>query len=179
MRYVVASLLWILALSVGTANAQEMAQPTAEHEVLKQDLGTWEASLSMWMGPDTEPMKMEGTETNRMVGEFWLVSDFKGDFGGMPFAGHGQTGYDQKAGKYVGSWVDSTNPYAMHMMGTYDKETKTFTFKSKGINPMGEEVLGKSVLVYKDKDHRVLTMYDIVDGEEVKTMQVEYERIKE
>ena len=40
-------------------------------------------------------------------GGFWLLLDYKGDFGGMKFEGKGATGYDPNKKKYVSTWVDS------------------------------------------------------------------------
>lgn len=178
MRFLVASLVLGLCSLVCPSVEAQFASPSPEHEVLKKDVGTWKAKMTMWEGEGEPAMEAEGVETNRMMGDFWIVSTFKMDFGGMPFEGHGTNGYDPKTEKFVGSWVDSTSPYAMHMTGTYDEKTSTFTFKSEGLGPDGQPTKGKSVIVYKDDDHRTFTMYDIVDGKEVKKMVVEYERTK-
>ncbi|MEZ6137904.1 MAG: DUF1579 domain-containing protein [Pirellulaceae bacterium] len=163
------------------------AQPpgtSAEHEVLKQDVGTWKATVKMWMGPDgqtdpaAEPTVSEGEEVNRMLGPFWVVSKFTGDFAGLEFEGHSLSGYDSKLKKYVGSWVDSVSPNAMHMVGTYDAKTKTLTSQTTGVGMDGQEAKGRSVLVYKDENHRTLTMYEIKDGKEIKSMEINYERKK-
>lgn len=178
MRCLLAFLLFC-SLSVVSVQAQEMPEPSREHTILKNDVGTWKAVVTMWMEPGAPPSKMEGVETNRMLGPFWVISDFKGELMGMPFTGHSQSGYDPKMKKFVGSWIDSVSPHAMHMVGEFDDETDTFTFKTKGMNPMGEPTEGKTTLTYKDKDHRSMVMYDIVDGEEVKTMAIEYTRMKD
>lgn len=174
----------VLALcSLKTADAQ-FVTPSPEHEVLKKDVGTWEATTKMWMGPDgspdpsAEPSVSKGTEVNRMLGDFWLISTFKGDFGGMAFEGHSTMGYDPQKKAFVGSWTDSVSPYAMHMTGSYDASTETMTLKSKGIGMDGKETTGKMTVKYS-ADGRVMTMYDIVDGKEIKTMEVSYKKVKE
>lgn len=162
----------------------QLPEPLPEHDILKQDIGEWNATIKIWMGPDgkvdpsIEPMVSEGIEKNRMLGSFWVVSTFKGEFGGMPFEGQSMNGFDPKLKKFVGSWIDSTTPYPMHMVGEYDAETKTLTSTSTGVGFDGEETKGASTLVYKDKDHRTMTMYEIVDGKNVRSMQIEYERKK-
>ena len=180
-KLILSSLVCLVAVNSAVAQTFE---PAKEHELLKKDVGTWKASLKIWMGqegkadPTAEPMESDGEEVNRMIGEFWSVSTFKGEFAGMPFEGQGVTGYDPKLKKYVGSWIDSVTPFSMHMLGTYDEKTKTLTSSSVGVGMDGEEVKGKSELVYIDADHRRLTMYELSDGKEVKSMEINYVRVK-
>ena len=172
-----------LAVAANCAMAQ-LPSAAAEHALLKKDVGTWKAKVKLYMGPDgradenATPMESEGEEVGQMVGEMWVVSVFKGSFAGFDFVGQGTSGYDPKLKKYVGSWIDSTNPHAMHMTGTYDAETKTLTSMTTGIDMMGNESKGKSLMVYVDDDHRTMTSYEIRDGKEVKSMEIEYSRVK-
>lgn len=163
--------------------AQEASTPSAK-DVLKQDLGTWTAEIQMWMDangqPDdtAEPMKMTGTETNRMIGDFWVVGDFEGEFQNAPYSGHAMSGYDAEKKKFTSTWVDSMTPVAMTMEGTYDAATKTLTMKTKGAGADGKPVEGVSKLTYKDAETRLLTMYQMVDGKAVKNMEILYKRKK-
>ena len=172
-----------LCLMVILANATTVCgqAPAAgdEHEVLKKDVGVWIAKTKMWQGPG-EPLESEGVETNRMVGEFWLVSDFEGEFGGMPFVGHGTMGYDPKAKKYVGTWIDNFSPHGTQMSGTYDKKTNTFTAEGTGLDPLGNPMKTKNVTVYKDDGTRVMTMYAQLPGAEemTKSLEITYEKKK-
>ncbi len=173
----VVSLVLCLALvtAVNIVGAQEGAQPTKQHEVLKMDLGTWNAKMKMWMPDQDEPMEVEGTETNRMLGGFWLVSEFKADIFGQPFEGSGQFGYDEKNDKYVGTWIDTMEPYMSTMQGKWDPDTKTMTFSSTGTDPQtGKTRKGKNVVVYKENGDRVMTMYMDMDGEMKKSMEINY-----
>ena len=70
-------------------------------KVLAASEGTWDAEITTTVpGPDgkIETQTSKGVETNRLLAGKWLLSDFKGDFFGMAFEGHGQTGYDAKKG---------------------------------------------------------------------------------
>lgn len=173
----------ILVASSNLATAQ-FVQPSPEHKLLKRDVGTWEATTTMWMGedgkpdPTAEPAVSKGKEVNHMLGDFWIVSNFEGEFGGMSFTGHSTTGYDLQKKQFVGSWIDSVSPSPMHMIGTFDKATDTMTFSTKGVGMDGQESLGKIVVKYTD-DARIMTMYDIVDGKEIKSMQVVYKKVKD
>jgi hypothetical protein len=157
-----------------------MAQPAKEHAVLKQDAGTWHAAGKMFMPGSDQGTEFEGTETNEMIGEFWLVSNFKGDFGGMEFRGHSYSGFNPDTGKYESTWIDSMSPYAMTMTGEYDAASKTMKSTSVGKDGQGNEMKGKSEIVYKDEDTRVFTMWgaDPASGEMQKMMEIVYTRQK-
>ena len=176
------SLVLLLALlSVGVAQSDAQGPPPSkEHELLKRDLGSWKAELKMWMAPGEEPQGFAAEEINSSIGEYWVVSNFKGDFGGFDFKGHGVFGYDAQKKKFVGSWVDSSNPNAMHMIGTYDKESDTLTYETKGVGPTGEPVVGKATTVYKKDGTRVYTMYQKMgeSDEMTKVMEITYSKAK-
>ena len=182
MRLVITALtLFAVSLMAVNASAQvpEMPEPTEHHKVLMEDVGTWDAEMKIWMGgPDTEPMVEKGSETNRMLGGFWLISNFKGSFGGMEFQGLGTFGYDPKTEKYVGSWMDSNSPNISHMEGTYDKSSKTMTMKMASTGMDGQPQEGKSVTVRTGKDTRLFTMYQKAGDDYVKQMEIKYTRRK-
>ena len=176
---------FVLVLNaLGSLAMAQAPEAGPEHAVLKMDVGTWKATVKMWMGadgstdPKAEPSVSEGEEVNRLMGPYWVVSDFKGEFAGFPFEGHAISGYDLNTKKYVGSWIDSVSPFAMHMSGTYDKETRTITSSTKGVGMDGEPTEGKSVMVYQKDGRRIMTMYEIKDGKEVRAMEITYERLK-
>jgi hypothetical protein len=156
------------------------AKPTAEHEMLKHDVGTWDATVKSWMqGPQSEPSVSQGVERSKLMpGGLWVLSEFEGKFGDMEFHGAGATGYDTQKKKYVGVWVDSMSNSLMTMEGDYDADTKTVTMHSKGTDPAGKPYEAKMVSVHKDKDTRVFTMSMKGDGggEFVKIMEITYTR---
>lgn len=171
---------------VSTAAAQEGGppQPTAQHKVFASDVGTWDGTIKAYFaGPDAEPTVSKGTETNSMLtGGFWLVSSFKGEFGGQPFEGRGQFGYDPLKKKYVGTWVDSMSPTLSVLEGSYDPTTRTMTYEGDGTDPVSKsKYKQKMVTVTRDDDHRVFTLFmtsDATGGKEAKFMEITYTRRK-
>ncbi len=151
-----------------------MGKPTEHHAHLKAQEGVWDATVS-GMGPESK-----GTETNTMAcGGLWLVSDFKGDVMGMPFSGHGITGYDPAKAKYVGTWVDSMTTSLLVMEGTCDKSGKVMTMMGEGPDMMGKMVKMKMVTEMKDADTRVFTVHmPGPDGKEAPSMTITYRRRK-
>lgn len=154
-----------------------LPKPTKQHEVLGKDVGVWDAEIKSWMvGPDAEPTVTKGVERNRLLrGGLWLVSDFEGDVGGIPFAGHGQTGYDPKQGKYIGTWVDSMSTNVMTQEGTYDEAAETFTFEGEAVDPAGQTMEQKTIASYKG-DTRTMEMHMKLPGsdEYIKMMEITY-----
>ena len=169
-----------LSLTAGLASAQAPAppRPGPEHEVLKGDVGTWDATVeSFMMGPT--PMTSKGTETNLILGGLWLVTEFKADMMGMPFQGHGVTGYDPGNKKYVGTWVDTMSLGLRLSESTWDAATKTMTGSTEGPDTSGQIQKMKAVVIYKDPDTRVFTMSGAgPDGKDVKVMTITYKRKK-
>jgi hypothetical protein len=176
-----AALLTLVFASLVSAQPPNPASP--EHAVLKKDVGVWDAESTFWMVPGQPPMVAKGVETNSMLGDIWLVSEFKCKLGDAPFQGHGQTGYDPINKRYVGTWIDNVNPHLATLSGSYDEESKSFTFMSKGIDAMtGKPSVSKLVSKHLDDDHRNFTTYDQVPGKEDqwrKTMEIKYIRRSE
>src|SRR6185503_15784133 len=95
-----------LALTAGTVRAQEPTKPGPEYDVLKSQVGTWDATVEMSAMPGQPPSVSKGVETNTMLGGLWLITDFKSEMAGAAFLGHGVAGYDPGKKKYVSTWVD-------------------------------------------------------------------------
>lgn len=146
--------------------------------IMKRDVGTWDCAVKFYMDSNGEPSVSKAVETNHMVGDLWLIGDFKGEMAGAPFHGSSQTGYDPKAKKFIGSWVDSASPYPAAMEGSYDAAKKTLTMIGTGKDPNGGDMKMKLVTVYKENDTRTMTMYVAAGEEWLRAMVVEYTRKK-
>jgi hypothetical protein len=160
------------------AQGQEMPipKPGPEHEVLKMDVGVWDATVET-MGPGGKSDVSKGVETNTLLGGLWLIQDFRAEFGGVPFQGHGVTGYDPTKKKYVGSWVDSMSTGLSTVEGTYDPKTKTMTARMEGPGPGGSITKSRATSEWKDPNTRVFTMYmPSGQGEETAMMKITYKR---
>ena len=167
----------LLALAVpALAQMPPMPTPGPEHEMLKKDVGTWDATVEMFMAPGAPPSVSKGTETVTMLGGFWQLTEFKSEMMGQPFEGRGATGYDPAKKKYVGTWVDTMTPGYYTVEGTYDAATKTMTAVMEGPDPSGAVMKTKETTEWKDADTRVFTMY-APDGQTV-GMRITYKRRK-
>lgn len=155
-----------------------MPKPGPEHARLKKLAGTWDYTLSFMMGPGQPPQETKGTEENRMMGEFWILSDSKSEMMGMPFEGHGTYGYDIYKKKNVGTWVDSMTPEIMYMEGDYDEKAKTLTFTATSHDPMTKKEMKQRIVEECiDDDHRNMHFFGPgPDGKEVEMMTIKYTR---
>jgi hypothetical protein len=168
-----------LTLAAGPAVAQAPPQPGPEHQILVAGAGTWDAELQMAM-PDGTTMAAKGVQVDTVgCGGLCLITDFKADMMGMPFAGHGITTWDPAVKKYVGAWSDSMSVGLSTTEGTYDAATKTMTSWMATRDMAGNPAKTRSVDAQPDPDHKSMTMFMTgPDGKEAQGMKITYTRRK-
>ena len=172
-------LLMSLAVSLlpalAAAQGAPMPTPGPEHAVLKEDVGTRDASVeTMFPGaPPAPPSK--GVEVNTMgCNGLCLVTDFKGEIMGGPFQGHGVATWDPVKKKYVGSWSDSMAPGLSLTEATWDPAKKTMNGTMDTPDGSGGTAKMRSAVEYT-AGKRVFTMFmPGPDGKEMPTIRITY-----
>jgi hypothetical protein len=156
----------------------EYMTPGEGHNILADHAGEWKTITTFWMNPAAPPQKYEGNAKNEMImGGRYLKSYFSGDMMGMPFEGMSLEGYDNAKKEYTSVWVDNFGTGTSISTGKYNEETKSITYTGTVYDPIsGKDVMIKEIIKTIDKDHHLMEMYSIVDGKEVKTMEVAFER---
>jgi hypothetical protein len=155
----------VLAVPSTAAEPPKQPAPAKEHEWLKQFSGEWETEAEMIVEPGKPAVKCKGAESSRTLGGFWLVSEMKGDFMGVPVNGLMTVGYDAEKKKFVGTWVCSVCDRMFKYEGT--ASGNTLTLETEGPHPAtGKIVKMRDVVELKDKDHKLLTSY--IQGEDGK-----------
>jgi hypothetical protein len=155
-------------------------QPGPEHKKLEPLVGSWTYTMKMWMDPAKPPMEGNGTAERKWIlgGRFVQEENVSESFG-EKFTGIGITGYDNTQGKFTSGWIDSMSTSLMASTGTIDKEGKVLTFTSESLDPVTKKpVKSKDVIKMESKDKQVSEMYKILDGKEVKVMELIYTRKK-
>jgi hypothetical protein len=167
----VACLAAILTLGLAAgAYAQPMPpQPGPEHEILKRDVGTWDATIEMSF-PGAPPMTMTGVEKSALVAGRWLVTEWESDMMGETFEGRGIAGWDPGKKAYVGVWADSMNSEFSHSESTYDAEKDALVGWMEMPDPMGGMTKAKTVEEWPDEETRVIKIYPDESGEPFMTM---------
>ena len=160
---------------------QEMAAPGPEHDRLKPFLGTFKATVSIWMGPG-DPMVSTGSMTNSLVlGGRFVKQDYEGDPSPDPtpfseFEGQGFWGFNKNTQKYEGVWIDTASTIMQTETGTVDDSGKVWTMTGDIVGPDGEVSVKRSVITLVDDDHHSMEMYFSKDGQEFKGMEIQYIR---
>jgi hypothetical protein len=158
---------------------EKAGTPGAEHKKLDAFAGTWTTKATFWMVPGADPMTMTGSsESKWTMGGRYLEETFKGDFMGMPFEGHGVTGYDNVKKQYWGSWIDNMSTGMMTSTGSGDGTTFTFTGTMADPMTAKDSTINQKVTV-TDADHHTMEMWAPgPDGKMYKSMEIVYSRKK-
>lgn len=168
-----------LTPALAAAQAPPMPKPGPEHEVLKEDVGTWDASIEM-MAPGAPPLPpSKGVEVNTIgCSGLCLVTDFKGEVMGGPFEGHGVTTWDPTKKLFVGGWSDSMTAGLATTESTWDAAKKTLNTTMITPDGTGSTVKLRSTVEYSP-GKRVFSMFmPGPDGKEVPTLRITYSRKK-
>ena len=165
--------------AVARAQGPPLPKPGPEHAVLKEDVGTWEATVEVMTpgAPSTPPSK--GVEVNSMAcGGLCLATDFKGQVMGAVFEGHGITTWDPARKLYVGSWSDSMTAGLATTESTWDAAKKTLNTTILTPDGSGGTVKLRSTVEY-GAGRRVFSLFmPGPDGKEVPSMRITYTKRK-
>lgn len=160
---------------------QEMATPGPEHDLLKPFVGTFRATVKLWMGPG-DPMVSTGTMTNTMdLGGRFLRQNYKGDPAEGPtpfpsFEGRGFWGYNKATSQYEGFWIDTATTIMQTEIGTVDETGKVWTMVGEMMHQPGQTVKKRTVITLTDADHHSMVTYFQMGEDESKGMEIEYVR---
>src|SRR5688500_9706269 len=109
----------------------------------------------------------------------FLASTYEGTMAGKPFHGRGLMGYDNAKKRYVATWIDTISTGIMYSEGTVDAAGKVFTMLSEQKDPVsGKTEKMKEVTTIVDADTHRHEMYVLTDGQEFKTLDITYRRVK-
>ena len=139
MRLLPITLAALLASCAATSTTPEPAavdfvdaSPTAQHTWLQQLVGTWDVTSVAEMGEGVPPIEGKGTETVRGLGGLWIVAEGVGQMDTMPMTSVMTLGYDPERGRFIGTWVDSTQTKMWTYTGTLDAARTTLTLEAEG-----------------------------------------------
>lgn len=172
------SILALLAVFVGDSRAQVAA--TAEHEVLKQDVGTWDATVKLWMHPDAPPMEFSATETNELIGNVWLTSRLEANVLENSIIAITTLGYDPTAKQYVSTFIVNLDPHLSNSTGSYDAESRTLTMTGDMRDPTSGEISKTETTSRMLNDETRVTKTYVIkdDGNDWKLFEIRAKRRK-
>jgi hypothetical protein len=154
-------------------------KPTKEHELLRQFAGEWTAVAEAVPAPGQPAIRAEGTESSKMLGGYWYVSQGEASMMGTPVTSQLTIGYDPAAKHYVGTFVCSADSTLWKYTGQFDESGKKLTLEAEGpsvIDP-AKKAKYRETLELKAPDHKIFTSYiQGADGEWTKIVSVDYKR---
>jgi hypothetical protein len=156
----------------------EYMTPGTMHEMLAKSVGDWKTINKFWMDPAGEPMVSEGTAKIEMIlGGRYQTSKHNGLVMGMPMEGMSLMGYDNATQEFTAIWIDNMGTGTSVAKGKYDESTKTLTMDGAMVDPMTkEEMKFKQIMKIIDDNHHMFEMYMNYNGQEFKSMEVEFVR---
>lgn len=162
------------------AAMMKLATPGPEHAALNPLVGSWKTVIKQWTVPNADPATSEGTcERNWIMGGRYLVANYKGTMGGMPFEGMEVLGYDNQKKQYVSSWVDNMGTgIMMSQGGAMDPSTHSFTLTGSFTDMGGKEASMRDVTNIVDGNTYTMTMFANDGGQEAKMMEITFSRVK-
>jgi len=115
--------------------------PGKMHEFLAKNIGTWQGKITMWMGPDTEPMKTESTATyTAMLDGRFVKCEMAGVMPGMgPYNGFAIYGFDNVAQKFQGTWIDNCGTGMAIGTGELSSDGKKLTWSYSYTCPIAKK----------------------------------------
>jgi hypothetical protein len=158
---------------------EKLATPGPHHKALEPLVGEFTCKVKVYMDPSKPPSESKGTIARKWIlGRRFLQERVDGTAMGKPFVGMGWVGYDNSKKKYTVAWIDTMTTAIMTMNGTYDPDTKTFTYTGEEDSPFfGGRVKTRDVLRIDDADSHTLEMYRQPKGApEFKMMEITCKR---
>jgi hypothetical protein len=153
----------LLMFMIQAARAQSAAG--REHEWLKQLAGEWEFAGEATIAPGSPPMKSEGNESAKMLGDLWLVGEAQSTFMDMRIRSMITIGYDPEKKKFVGTWIDSTSTYLWHYTGFLDESGKVLTLEAEGPDHRNPGKMAKFRDVFEVKSENEKTLKSMAQDE--------------
>ena len=191
MLKLINSILVLLIFSTSVLIAQEGGEQTQEmqvwmeymtpgpmHEMLAKSVGDWKTVSKFWMDPAGDPMVVEGTgKTEMILGERYQKMTHRSTMMGMQTEGISTIGYDNATEEFTMTWIDNIGTGTAIAKGKYDENTNSIIMNGTMVDPMSKQEMNiKQVLKFLDNDHQLLEMYLDYNGQEIKSMEIEFTR---
>lgn len=163
--------------STTESDAAKPSATTVQHKRFEPFAGTFNAEVKLWTGSG-DPTVTTGVMTNTLVlrGRY-LQQVFKSDPAPDSW-GHGFWGFNQATNKFEGFWIDSRSTKMQIEVGDVDETGTVWTMVGEITGPSGNAVKKRSVITLEDNDrHKVEMFFTRPDGNEVKVVEIRYERV--
>ena len=151
--------------------------PGAPHQALAAMAGSYDVKVKSWHEPGGPAQEDVGTATRSMLLDGRVLAEkFDGAMMGMPFTGHGMTGFDNVTGKYWSTWNDSMSTGIMVSEGSCDAKAQACTFTGSWNDPIKKAPFkARMTTRWTSPTTEIFEMYGPgKDGKEMKMMEITY-----
>jgi hypothetical protein len=160
----------------------EAGTPGEHHRHLDLMLGTWEGTMKWTPAPGAPAMEFPGTATREWVLDGRYLREVVKSEGpeGMVFEGIGYTGYNNLDRRYETCWMDSMSTAMYPGHGTFNPQTRVFTFYSEMRDPAtGRMVTSWGEMDMSDPDRHVMKGWCYAeDGTVFQNAEGVFERVR-
>ena len=156
----------------------KLAQPGAHHEHLAPFVGTWKGKVTMWMGPDQEPMVEEAVaDVTWLMGGRFLQWKQTGNFGDMPFEGMAIEGFNNGEGRYESVWLDNFGTILVFFTGSCSDDGNHRKMTTKFADVVAGGIVDyRTEYQWIDSDHFTYSAFMNKGDGEFRNLRIEYER---
>lgn len=173
----------LFSLLLGPAALQDPApaRPVEQHRWLQQLVGEWTCTFEAQMGDGQPPMKAEGRETIRALGDTWIVAEGAATMNGQPMRSILTVGYDPAKKAFVGTWIDTMQTHLWVYRGQLDAAGKVLALEAEGpsFDDPTKTATYRDAIEVVDQDHKRLTSsLRNADGTWTTFMTADYRRVK-
>jgi uncharacterized protein DUF1579 len=172
--------------SVGDAHKEHIlhdvsraAQPDEHHKLLEPLVGKWTTRAKQWLGTPKPETATGHAEVKSILGGRFIQESYDSIIFGKPYQSQLVMGYDTRAKKFVAAWIDTWGTWITVEEGSADESGKKLTLTTQDYDVVGGKTRPiKFVYDIDSNDHHVMRMYEMIQGKETLTMEVEYKKAK-
>lgn len=173
--------------SVGDAHKENLlhsiaraAKPVEQHKLLEPLVGKWTTKAKQWLG-EPHPETVTGhAEVKSILGGRFVQEMYDSIIFGKPYQSQLVIGYDTRAKKYVAAWIDTWGTWITLQEGQADEGGKKLTLTAQDVDSAAPAKTRPVKFVWDidSNDHHVMRMYEMIQGKETLTLEVEYKKTK-
>src|SRR5262249_52926367 len=139
----------------------------------------WTTKAKQWLGQPKPESATGHSEVKSILGGRFIQESYDSIIFGKPYQSQLVMGYDTRAKKYVASWIDTWGTWVTVEERGGDEAGKKLTLTAQDYDVAGGKTRPiKFVYDIDSNDHHVMRMYEMIQGKETLTMEVEYKKAK-
>jgi len=148
------------------------------HKKLKVFEGAWDVSTTLYVKGQPQPGYSGKADFWSILGDRFVVEDFKGKFLDKPVASHIIFGYDNSKKKYVSVRITSLGTEVMNREGTLSADGKVLTLTGESFDATtNKSAQGRMVYRFESNDKINVEVYETKPGAaEVRLFDMAYTR---